>query len=64
MTEERKKRKYDEAHKRATMKYYEGRARIPLTVTKEEKERITQAAAAKGQSVNRFIIEQVLKGLQ
>lgn len=60
MEKETKKRQYDEAHKRATMKYYSERGRISLTVTKEQKQQIEKAAADAGQSVNKFILSKVL----
>lgn len=63
MTEEAKKSRYTEAQRRATLKYRQERAQIMVTTTKQNKERITQAAQDAGQSVNQFILDKVLKGL-
>jgi uncharacterized protein (DUF1778 family) len=63
MEEKKNKRKYDEAHKRATMKYYAARARIVLTTSKENRDKIQRAATDAGQSVNQFILDKVLKSL-
>lgn len=63
MTEEKKptKRQYDEAHKRATMKYYAGRARVSLTVTKEQRQELERRATDAGQSINQYIINQLFR---
>jgi len=58
-----KHRQYTDAHRKATQKYMDGRGRIALTMSKEEKEKIIQAASEAGQSVNKYIIDKVLKGL-
>lgn len=58
-----KHREYTDAHRRAALKYRQGRAQINVNMSKAEKERITQAAADAGQSVNQFILNKVLKGL-
>lgn len=65
MTEENKTkhREYTDAHRRAALKYRQGRAQINVNMTKEEKEKIQQAAQDAGQSVNQFILNKLLKGL-
>lgn len=64
MQEEKKKQGYSDARRRATLKYRQERGQIVLTMTKEEKERIQNAAKDSGQSVNKFILDIVFKGLQ
>ena len=59
-----KHREYTDAHRKATQKYMDARGRIALTTTKEEKQRIEAAAKSAGKSVNRFILDIVLKDLQ
>lgn len=63
MTEEQKKTQYTEARRRATNKYRQERAQIVLVMAKQEREKIQQAATDAGQSVNKFILDKVLKGL-
>ena len=65
MSEENKTkhRQYSDAHRRAALKYRRERAQIVITTSKENKEKIKQAAAVAGLSVNQFIIEKVLKSL-
>lgn len=60
MEKETKKRQYDDAHRRATLKYYNERGRISLTVTKEQKEQIIKDAEQAGKSVNKYIIDKLL----
>lgn len=65
MEEEKKTkhREYTDAHRRATLKYRRERAQVMLSMTKEEHERLKQAATDAGQSLNKFILDKVLKGL-
>jgi len=58
-----KKPRYTDAQHKAINKYRAGRAKIELNLSKEQKEKIQQAAADAGQSVNQFILNKVLKGL-
>ena len=63
MAEENRKSRYTEAQHRATNKYRQERAQVVLVMTKQEREKIQQAATDAGQSVNKFILDKVLKGL-
>lgn len=63
MGEETKKSRYTDAQHKATNKYRQERAQIVLLMTKAEREKIQQAATDTGQSVNKFILDKVLKGL-
>ena len=63
MEEEQKKSRYSEAQHKAINKYRAGRATIEINLSKEQKEKIKQAATDNGQSVNQFILDKVLKGL-
>lgn len=51
--------KYTESQHKATNTYRSKMARIDLTVTVEEKERIATKAKAKGLSIKQYIIELV-----
>lgn len=55
-----KKPRYTDAQHKAINKYRANRATIELNLTKEEKERIKQAAADAGKSVNQFILDKIL----
>ena len=57
---EPKKRQYDEAHRRASLKYRQDRAQIVVVMEKEQREQIKQNAAAAGLSVNQYILSKVL----
>ena len=59
MSEEKKKRQYNEARKRATMNYYSNRSRVSLTITKEQRQEIEQRATTAGMSINQYIINQL-----
>ena len=59
MTEEQKKSRYNEAQRRATLKYRQERGQIMITTTKANKERITQAAKDAGLSVNQYILNKI-----
>ena len=61
MTEEAKTkhRQYTEAHRRAALKYRQERGQIVITTTKENKERIKQAATDAGLSVNQYILKKI-----
>lgn len=61
MSEETKKRKYTEANKRATMNYYNNRARVFVTVTKEQKQELEKRATDAGLSINQYIINQLFE---
>ena len=64
MKEEQKKepqkRHYDEAHRRASLKYRQERAQIVIVLDKAQKEQIKQDAAEAGQSVNQYILDRIL----
>ena len=51
---------YTDAHRKATNKYRQSRAQITMTISKEQKEQIQQAATKEGKSVTQFIIDKVL----
>lgn len=55
-----KKARYTEAQHKAINKYRANRATIEINLTKEEKERIKQAAADAGKSVNQYILDKIL----
>lgn len=57
---EPKKRQYDEAHRRASLKYRQERAQIVVVMEKDQRERIKQAAADAGKSVNQYILDKIL----
>ena len=61
--QEKKHRQYTEAHRKAALKYRQERAQIVVVMSKEEREKIKAAATDAGQSVNKFILDKVLKGL-
>jgi uncharacterized protein (DUF1778 family) len=61
--QEKKHRQYTDAHRKATNKYRQERAQIVVVMTKAQREQIKQAATDNGQSVNQFILDKVLKGL-
>lgn len=61
--EKKRKRQYTDANRRATLKYRRERAQVMLSMSKEEHERLKQAATDAGQSLNKFILDKVLKGL-
>lgn len=64
MDENKKKTRYCESQRKATLKYRQERAQIVLILEKEQRDKIKKAASDSGQSVNQFILEKVLKGLQ
>ena len=59
-TQEKKKREYTEAHRKAAKKYREQRAQIVVVMEKEQRERVKQAAADAGKSVNQYILDKIL----
>lgn len=59
MSEEKKKRLYNDARKRATMNYYANRARVSLTISKEQRQELEERATAAGMSINQYIINQL-----
>ena len=59
MTGEKTKRKYTEANKRATMKYYAEHSRVSLTISKEQRQELEQRATTAGMSINQYIINQL-----
>ena len=59
MEQEKKKRQYNEARKRATMNYYANRSRVSLTISKEQRQELEQRATAAGLSINQYIINQL-----
>ena len=61
--ETEKKPRYTDAQHKAITKYRANRATIEINLTKEQKEKIKQAATSEGLSVNQFILNRVLKGL-
>lgn len=61
MEQEKKKRQYNEARKRATMNYYNNRSRVSLTITKEQRQELEQRATTAGMSINQYIINQLFK---
>ena len=61
MSEETKKRQYNEARKRATMNYYNNRSRVYVTMTKEQKQELEQRATDANVSINQYIINQLFK---
>lgn len=62
MTEEKKPKKqgYSDARRKATQRYMDNHGRIALTMTKEQKEQIQEAAKSAGMSINQYIISKVL----
>lgn len=50
-----------EAHTRASVKYNKGRDNIMIRPTKEEGQKIRQAAADAGQSVQQYILDTLRK---
>lgn len=61
--EKEKKTRYCDSQRRATLKYRQERAQVMLTMSKEERDKIKAAATDAGQSVNKFILDKVLKSL-
>ena len=59
MEQEKKKRQYSEARKRATMNYYANRSRVALTISKEQRQELEERATAAGLSINQYIINQL-----
>lgn len=55
-----KKSRYTDAQRRATNKYRNSKAKIELFMEQEQKERIKQAAADAGKSVNQYILDKIL----
>ena len=55
-----KKSRYTDAQRRATNKYRNSKAKIELILEQEQKERIKQAAADAGKSVNQYILDKIL----
>ena len=51
---------YTDAHRKATNKYRQSRAQITITISKEQKEQITQAATDAGKSVTQYILDKTL----
>ena len=50
---------YTDAHRQAVNRYRQARAQVALTMTKEQKEQIQQAATDTGQSVNQYILNKI-----
>lgn len=61
MEQDKKKREYNEARKRATMTYYANRSRVYVTMTKEQKQELEQRATDANVSINQYIINQLFK---
>lgn len=53
---------YTEARKAANLRYLDSKARIVLWCTPEEKEAISQMAAAAGKSMNDFVKTKIFEG--
>ena len=61
MEQDKKKREYNEARKRATMTYYANRSRVYVTMTKEQKQELEQRATDAGLSINQYIINKLFE---
>lgn len=59
--EPKKKSRYTEAQKKSIDKYRNGRAKIELNLSPEQKEQIKAAAEKQNKSMNQYIIDCIFK---
>ncbi|WP_302626821.1 DUF1778 domain-containing protein [uncultured Eubacterium sp.] len=51
---------YSEAHKKAYEKYMNKKVMVTVRMTEEQREMLTQKAAAEGKSVNQYVLDKCL----